>query len=282
MKLKKAAALFMAFGMAASLAACGASAEKASEAGSEVAADVESAEASTEAPESVEAEESKAAGGTLTMVTNAEFDPWEYHDGDSIVGIDADIARAIADKLGMELEIEDMAFDAIIPAVVSGKGDFGMAAMTVTDERKTSVDFTNTYAESALVVLVKSDNSEITGADSLEGHKVGVQTGTTGDLKATELVGDENMERFNSYFEAVQSLKQGMIDAVLIDTAPAKAFLGQNDDLKQVGEELDKEEYAIAVQKGNTELVEKLNTAIEELQADGTIDSIMNEYIPAE
>lgn len=301
MKIKKTAAIALAMSMAASLAACGgassaesAAESKVSEAASEIASDVESKEADVagEAADESSAEESSAeeteaaekplAGQELVMGTNAEFEPWEYHDGDNIVGIDAEVAQAVAEELGATLKIEDMAFDAIIPSVVSGKSNFGMAAISVTPEREASVDFTNTYASSALVVLVKSDNEEITGADALTGHKVGVQTGTTGDLKATDLVGDENVERYNSYFEAVQSLKQGKIDAVLIDTAPAKAFLGQNDDLKQVGEELDKEEYAIAVQKGNTELVEQLNGAIKTLQENGTIDEIMNKYIPAD
>ena len=294
----------MAVSMAASLAACGgassaesAAESKVSEAASKVASDVESKEAGaaedaakeskdggSEAETETEAAgEKPLAGQELVMATNAEFEPWEFHDGDNIVGIDAEVAQAVAEELGATLKIEDMAFDAIIPSVVSGKSNFGMAAISVTPEREASVDFTNTYASSALVVLVKSDNTEITGADdTLSGKKVGVQTGTTGDLKATELVGDENVERYNSYFEAVQSLKQGKIDAVLIDTAPAKAFLGQNDDLKQVGEELDKEEYAIAVQKGNTELVEQINGAIKTLQENGTIDEIMNKYIPAE
>ena len=304
MKIKQTAAVVMAVSMAASLAACGgassaesAAESKVSEAASEIASDVESKEAGaaedaakeskdgdSEAETETEAEgEKPLAGQELVMATNAEFEPWEFHDGDNIVGIDAEVAQAVAEELGATLKIEDMAFDAIIPSVVSGKSNFGMAAISVTPEREASVDFTNTYASSALVVLVKSDNTEITGADdTLSGKKVGVQTGTTGDLKATELVGDENVERYNSYFEAVQSLKQGKIDAVLIDTAPAKAFLGQNDDLKQVGEELDKEEYAIAVQKGNTELVEQLNGAIKTLQENGTIDEIMNKYIPAE
>ena len=123
---------------------------------------------------------------------------------------------------------------------------------------------------------------EVKSIADLEGAKIGVQLGTTGDLTATEIVGEEGMERYTTYFEAVQALKQGKIDAIVIDKAPAKVFLSQNDDIKQVGEELSKEEYAIAVAKGNTELTEKLNKAIAELQEDGTFDTIMNKYIPAE
>lgn len=275
---------------AAALTACSSgsdssasSAAASSAAASEAASSEAASEAASAADAASEAEsEAPAAGGTLTMATNAQFEPWEYYDGDKIVGIDAEVAEAIAKKLGMELKIEDMQFDAIIPSVTSGKSDIGMAAISVTEERKASVDFSETYADSALQILVKSDNEEITDLDSLAGKKVGVQTGTTGDLKATEVAGDENMERFNSYFEAVESLKQGKVDAVLIDKAPAKVFLAQNEDIKKVGDDLDKEEYAIAVAKGNTELVEKLNKAIEELKEDGTLDEIMNKYIPAE
>ncbi len=244
----------------------------------------ETSAANTTVAESSTAAETKASEekSVLTMATNAEFEPWEFHDGDDIIGIDAEVAEAIADKLGMELKIEDMAFDAVIPSIASGKCDIGMAAISVTEERKASVDFSDSYADSALQILVKKDNTEITGVDSLEGKKIGAQNGTTGDLKASDLVGDENVERFPSYFEAVQSLKQGKIDAIIIDKAPAKAFLSQNDDIMQAGEDLDLEEYAIAIKKGNTELQEKLNKAIEELKADGTFDKIVDKYIPAE
>lgn len=281
---KKVLSLAIAAVMAASLAACGSQAEETTAAAetTESAAE-ESAETESESTGEAQEAEPESSGGTLTMATNAEFDPWEFHDGDDIVGIDPEVAKAIADKLGMELKIEDMAFDAIIPSVTSGKADIGMAAISVTPEREASVDFSDTYAESALILLVGADNEEITGTDDLADHRVGVQTGTTGDLKAGELVGDDNVDRFNTYFEAVESLKQGKVDAVLIDIAPANVFLSQNSDtIKQAGDALDKEEYAIAVAKGNEELVEKLNTAIAELKEDGTLDSIMNKYIPAE
>ena len=215
------------------------------------------------------------------MATNAEFEPWEFHDGDQIVGIDPEIAAAIAEKLGMELEIEDMAFDSIIPAVTSGKADFGAAGMTVTEDRLQSVDFTDTYAESAQVIIVKED-SDITGSADLEGKVVGVQLGTTGDILASEMVGDENVERYNKGFEAVQALMQGKIDAVVIDSAPATVFVEQGEGLVLCDEKMSQEEYAIAVKKGNTELLEKINTALNELKEDGTIDEIVNKYIPAE
>ena len=274
--MKKATAVILAAAMAAALTACGGG-EKAettaADTKTETTAAKEDAKGAESPAEETKAGEEAAAGGTILMATNAEFEPWEFHDGDAIVGIDPEIAGAIAEKLGMELKVEDMAFDAIIPSVASGKCDFAMAGMTVNPERAASVDFTDTYASSSLVILVKADNTEITGEDTL---------GTTGDTTASDICGDDKVERYNTFFEAVQSLKQGKIDAVLLDKAPANVFLSQNDDLKQAGEELGKEEYAIAVKKGNTELLEKLNAAIAELKEDGTIDEIVNKYIPAE
>lgn len=283
--MKKATAVILAAAMAAALTACGGG-EKAettaADTKTETTAAKEDAKGAESSAEETKAGEEAAAGGTILMATNAEFEPWEFHDGDAIVGIDPEIAGAIAEKLGMELKVEDMAFDAIIPSVASGKCDFAMAGMTVNPERAASVDFTDTYASSSLVILVKADNTEITGEDTLAGHVVGAQLGTTGDTTASDICGDDKVERYNTFFEAVQSLKQGKIDAVLLDKAPANVFLSQNDDLKQAGEELGKEEYAIAVKKGNTELLEKLNAAIAELKEDGTIDEIVNKYIPAE
>ena len=198
------------------------------------------------------------------------------------MGIDVEIAQAIADHLGMELQIEDMAFDAIIPSVVSGKADIGMAAISYDEDRAASVDFSENYASSSLVVLVAAD-SDIASADDLQGKLVGAQTGTTGELTASEMVGDSNVERYNSYFEAVQSLLTGKIDAVIIDGAPAKVFLTQNEGaIKQVGDALSEESYAIVTAKGNTELMDQINEAIGELQESGEIDTIMNKYIPAE
>ena len=167
----------------------------------------------TESTESTEAAE--AAGGTLVMATNAEFPPYEYYEGENVIGIDAEIAQAIADKLGMELKIEDMAFDSIIVAVNSGKADMGMAGMTVTEDRLENVNFSDTYAHASQVVIVKED-STIASPDDLSGKKVGVQLGTTGDAYAGDIEG-ATVERYNKGFEAVQALSQDKIDAVIID-----------------------------------------------------------------
>lgn len=275
---KKVFALTMAAVMAAaSMAGCGSSAQETTAAATEAESTETAGEQSSEAEAASESE-----GGVLIMATNAEFDPWEYHEGDEIVGIDVEIAQAIADKLGMELQIEDMAFDAIIPSVVSGKADIGMAAISYDEDRAASVNFSDDYASSSLVVLV-TEESDIASEADLEGKLVGAQTGTTGELKASEIAGDSNVERYNSYFEAVQSLLTGKIDAVIIDGAPAKVFLSQNEGkIKQVGEALSNESYAVVTAKENTELLEKINGAIKELQESGEIDTIMNKYIPAE
>ena len=279
---KKVLALTMAALMAASLTACGGGAKETTAADTTAAdtADTTAAEKTEET--SAEAAGTEAAGGVLVMATNAEFPPYEYHDGGEIVGIDAEIAKAIADELGMELEIEDIAFDSIIPEITSGKADMGLAGMTVTEDRKQSVDFTDTYAKASQKIIVKED-SAIASPDDLTGVIVGVQQGTTGDIYVSDLEADgTTVERYNKGFEAVQALSQGKIDAVVIDGEPAKTFVAQTEGLKILEESFPDEEYAIAVKKGNTELLEKINGALKTLKDNGTLDEIVAKYIKAE
>ena len=216
----------------------------------------------------------------LVMATNAEFPPYEFYEGQEIVGIDAEIAAAIAEKLGYELKIEDMAFDSIIAAVSSGKADFGLAGMTVTEDRLESVNFSDTYATATQVVILMED-SEITGIADLDGKKIGVQLGTTGDIYAGDIA-DATIERYNKGFEAVQALTQGKIDAVIIDNEPAKVFVAENEGTKILEEDFAVEEYAMAIAKENTELLEKVNVALAELTEDGTLQAIVDKYISAE
>ena len=284
---KKVLAITMAALMAASLTACGGGAKETTAAATtaeEKAEDTTAAESKDEtSAEAAETEAAKeAAGGKLVMATNAEFPPYEYHDGDAIVGIDAEIAKAIADELGMELEIEDIAFDSIIPEITSGKADMGLAGMTVTEDRKQSVDFTDTYAKASQKIIVKED-SAIASPDDLTGVIVGVQQGTTGDIYVSDLEADgTTVERYNKGFEAVQALSQGKIDAVVIDGEPAKTFVSETEGLKILDEAFTVEEYAIAVKKGNTELLDKVNGALETLKDNGTLDEIVAKYIKAE
>lgn len=233
-------------------------------------------------------DEGTESADTLIMATNAEFPPYEYYEGGEIVGIDAEIGAAIADKLGMEFQIEDMEFNSIIAAVQSGKASMGMAGMTVTEERQQSVNFTDTYAQGVQVVIV-AEGSEITTVDDLfeEGHdwKIGVQESTTGDIYATGDIEDAGLgtiERYNKGADAVNALLGGKIDCVIIDNQPAQAFVEANEGLSILDTEYAVEDYAICIAKDNEDLLEKVNAALQELIADGTVQSIIDKYITAE
>ena len=232
--------------------------------------------------------EGAAEGGTLVMATNAEFPPYEYHEGDEIVGIDAEIAAAIAEKLGMELQIEDMAFDSLIPAIQSNKADMVLAGMTVTEDRLENVNFSDSYATGVQVVIVKED-SDIKSVDDLfadgANHSIGVQTATTGDIYCTGDIEDAGLgtvERYNKGADAIQALLAGKIDCVVIDSQPVKEFVEANEGLTILDTEYAVEDYAIALNKDNTELLDKVNAALKELTDDGTIQSILDKYITAD
>ncbi len=248
---------------------------------------------------------------TLVMATNAAFPPYEYREGDKIVGIDAEIAAEIAKKLGMKLEIKDVDFDAALTGVAEGKYDMGMAGITVTEDRQKNMDFSTTYATGIQVIIVK-DGSTVTGLDSIfefdaDGNptalknpdmKVGVQQNTTGDIYSSSAItkwgfNDVNEDgsfakdrvlRYKTGAEAVEALKTGKVDMVIIDNEPAKSFVKANEGIHilEGDNEYTVEDYAICVKKGNTELLDKINKALAELKADGTLDRIINKYIPAE
>lgn len=222
-----------------------------------------------------------SAKETLTMVTNAEFPPYEYYEGDNVVGIDAEIAQLIADKLGMDLEIVDVAFESIVPGVQAGKYDMGMAGMTVSEERLESVNFSSSYATGVQVVIVKEDGP-IASLDDISGKMIGVQTNTTGDIYASGDYGDEYVTRYDNGALAVEGLKSGKVDCVIIDNEPAKAYVAANEGLKILDTEYTVEDYAICFAKENTELQEKVNGALEALIADGSVQKIIDKYIPAE
>lgn len=230
---------------------------------------------------------SKDEGKTLTMATNAEFPPYEYFENDEIVGIDAEVARAIADKLGYELVIEHIDFDSILPGVQGGKYDFGMAGMTVTEDRLKNVNFTQSYAKGIQSIIVP-EGSKIKTADDLfetEGIVIGVQKGTTGDLYSTWDIEDEGLgtvERYNKGADAVMALTSGKVDCVVIDNEPAKVFVEKNEGLKLLDTAYAEEDYAIAVAKDNEELLADIDEALGELIEDGTVQDIIDKYIPAE
>ena len=218
----------------------------------------------------------------LTMGTNAAFPPYEMVDeNNNIIGIDAEIAAAVAEKLGMELEIKDMAFDSLITAVSSGAIDVVLAGMTVTPERAEAVNFSDSYATGIQVVIV-AEGSAIATIDDLAGKKIGVQSGTTGDIYCAGDYGEDAVARYDNGALAVQALQNGQVDCVVIDNEPAKAFVEANEGLKILDTEFAVEDYAAAIAKENTELLDKFNTALSELKAEGKIDEIVGKYIKAE
>ncbi len=219
--------------------------------------------------------------GVLTMATNAQFAPYEFYDGSEIVGIDAEIAKAVADKLGLELKIEDMEFNSIIGSVQSGKVDMGLAGMTVTEERKQSVNFTESYATGIQSIIVK-EGSDIKSKEDLDGKKIGVQLSTTGDIYAVGDYGAENVEEYNKGADAVQALITDKVDCVIIDNEPAKAFVADNEGLVILDTDYTTEEYAACLSKDNEALLNAVDGAIKELKEDGTIQSILDKYISAE
>ena len=224
-----------------------------------------------------------AMADTLTMGTNAAFAPYEYYEDGVIVGIDAEIAAAIAEKLGMELEIVDMDFDAIIPSVVSGKVLMGMAGMTVTPERLQNVNFSNTYAIGIQSIIVK-EGSPITSVDDLSNsdYIIGVQKGTTGHIYCEGDYGTDRIRPYANGSVAVEALKDGKVDCVVIDNEPAKRLVEVNEGLVILETAYAEEEYAIAMALENTELLEKINAALDELLDDGTLQEIVSKYIPVE
>ena len=286
--MKKALSLMTAAALVLSLAACGSTASSAasSEAASPEAASSDAASseaASSEAASETEtAELSTVEPGKLIMSTNAAFPPYEMTtDSGEFEGIDIETAQAIADKLGLELQIDDMDFDAALLAVQQGKADMVMAGVTVTDERQNVMDFTDSYATGIQSIIVKED-SDIASVDDLAGKKIGTQRGTTGYLYCSDDFGDENVVAYDNGLTAVQMLNNGQVDCVVIDNAPAKEFIAANLGLKLLDTAYVEESYAIGVGKGNTELKDAINTALEELKADGTLQAIVDKYITAE
>lgn len=222
------------------------------------------------------------SSGELVMATNAQFEPYEFYGDDGkITGIDVEIMTKIAEKLGKTLRIEDMDFDSIVAAVQTGKCDVGAAGLSITEERKQFVNFTDTYTTAKQVIIVKED-SDIAGPDDLNGKIIGTQTGTTGELYVTddyETEGLATVERFKSGNEAVLALTQGKVDCVVIDNNPAEVFVQKNPGLKILETEYTLEEYAFAVAKGNNDLLEKINKAVAELKESGELQAIIDKYI---
>lgn len=276
--MKKLVAVLLAGMMCVSLAACGGKKADETAADTTAAANTET----TETTEAADGEFTTVADGVLTMGTNAAFPPYEYKEGDQIVGIDAEIAQALADKLGLKLEILDMDFSSLITAIQAGKIDISLAGMTVTEKRKQNVDFTDSYSTGVQVIIVK-DGSDVTTVDDLANDKIiGVQEGTTGHLYCSDDYGEDHVIAYTNGATAVQALLQDKVDCVVIDQQPAKEFVAANEGLKILDTEYVVEDYAAAVSKDNPALTAALNKALQELKDDGTIQSILDKYIKAE
>lgn len=225
--------------------------------------------------------------GKLTMSTNASFPPYEMvADDGSFEGIDIEVAGAIAEKLGLELQVDDMGFDAALQAAQTGKSDMVMAGVTVTEERQAVMDFSNSYANGVQVVIVKEGSPIQTVDDLANANMIGCQMGTTGytfcsDTPENGGFGEDHVTPYDDGAAAVQALMNGQIDAVVIDNKPAQEYVAANPGLKILDGDFTNEDYAIGVAKGNTALLDAINGALEELTADGTIQSIVDKYISA-
>ena len=260
---------------ALALTACGGSA---SSVASSVASSASSAAASTSA---AAGELTTVEAGKLTMATNAAFPPYEMTtDAGDFEGIDIETAQAIADKLGLELQIDDMDFDAALLSVQQGKADIVMAGVTVTDERKAVMDFSDSYATGIQSIIVPN-GSDIASPDDLAGKKIGTQRGTTGYIYCSDDFGDDAVVAYDDGLTAVQALKNGQVDAVVIDNAPATEYVAANPGLVILDTSYAEEDYAIGMAKGSA-LEDAVNAALEELKADGTLQSIVDKYITAE
>ena len=269
--MKKILAIALASVMMLSLAACGGSA-----------APAETAAAKEEAA-AAEADFTTVQKGKLIMATNASFPPYEFvsdEDGETIVGIDAEIAGMIAKELGLELEIQDMEFASILTAVQSGKVDVGLAGMTVTEERLQNVNFSSTYATGVQSVIVKED-SDIASVDDLGGHMIGVQESTTGHIYCEDDFGAENVTAYANGATAVQALLTGQVDCVVIDNNPAKKYVEANEGLKILDTAYAEEDYAAAFSKDNEALLNAFNKVLDAKIADGTVQGIIDKYISA-
>ena len=285
--MKKLLALLLALGLVFALTACGNGDSESSQTPSE---DV------TESQEPAASDEGGATGdygefttveeGKLIMSTNAAFPPYEMtsdgegYNGTGFEGIDVEVAGAIAEKLGLELMIDDMDFTAALEAAQNGMSDMVMAGVTVNEERLAVMDFTDSYATGVQVVIVK-EGSDVT-LDNLGEQQIGVQNGTTGWQFCSDEFGDDHVSAFDNGITAVQALMQDQVDCVVIDQGPAEVFVSENAGLTILETEYAVEDYAIGVAKGNEGLLNAINTALAELQADGTVQSIIDKYITAE
>lgn len=213
----------------------------------------------------------------LYVGTNAEFEPFEYREGGNIVGFDIELVGEIAKLINAEIEIEDMAFDGLLPALQTKKIDLIIAGMTATEERKKFVNFSESYYKSQQAVVVNKDENGINNFDNLIGKEVGVVLGYTGDIIVSEMA-NVKVQRYNATSEAIMALKSKKVQAVVLDYEPAKNYSAQNPELKLIETDSQSEEYAIAIRKEDTQLLNDINKALATLKENGTYDALLNKY----
>ncbi len=276
-KVSKLFAFLLAGIMTLSLASCGSD-------GSSSSAASKASQAAGSAASSSNSENPEVAriqkAGVLKVSTEAGFEPFEYVDGDKVVGIDMDIAQYMADKWGVELEVKDMNFDTALAEVATGNSDMALAGVSKTEERDQNMDFSDPYFSSNQVIVVTADNDTIKGKDDLKDKTIGVQSGTTGDILAVETVGDtDSIKRYDKYAVALQDMKNGQIDCVIMDSYPAQKALAQNEgQIKILDEAMGADEYCVAVSEGNADLQKAVNDILKEMKDSGKLDEIFNKY----
>lgn len=213
----------------------------------------------------------------LYVGTNAEFEPFEYREGENIVGFDIELIGEISKLINKDIEFEDMAFDGLLPALQTKKIDLIIAGMTATEERKKFVNFSESYYKSQQAIVVNKDENGINNFDNLIGKEVGVVLGYTGDIIVSEMA-NVKVQRYNATSEAIMALKSKKVQAVVLDYEPAKNYSAQNPELKLIETDSQSEEYAIAIRKEDTQLLNDINKALATLKENGTYDALLNKY----
>ena len=285
--MKKFLALVLTLAMALSITACGGS-DTTEDTTTDTTDGAQTEETTGNAVSTEYGDFTVVEAGKLHMSTNAAFPPYEMTTDDGgFEGIDVEVADAIAQKLGLELVVDDMGFDAALTAVQTGQSDIAMAGITVTEARLEVMDFSDSYATGVQVVIVPEDSPIQTIDDLANAEMIGCQAATTGYIYASDTpenggYGEDHVTAYENGALAVMALVNGQIDAVIIDNEPAKAFVEANEGLKILDTPWVEEEYAIGVAKGNTDLLDAINAVMEELKADGTFQSIVDMYITAE
>ena len=285
--MKKFLALVLTLAMALSITACGGS-DTTEDTTTDTTDGAQTEETTGNAVSTEYGDFTVVEAGKLHMSTNAAFPPYEMTTDDGgFEGIDVEVADAIAQKLGLELVVDDMGFDAALTAVQTGQSDIAMAGITVTEDRLEVMDFSDSYATGVQVVIVREDSTIQTIDDLANAEMIGCQAATTGYIYASDTpenggYGEDHVTAYENGALAVMALVNGQIDAVIIDNEPAKAFVEANEGLKILDTPWVEEEYAIGVAKGNTDLLDAINAVMEELKADGTFQSIVDKYITAE